>query len=112
MIKVNGKKVSKKKALKLIDDPNSIVSSMKVEIPNLTKDPKSPLTYEGFDIEKRLISLAAKKKDKTNASTLAMSFINSSKINNNTFVMLFLSPLKDLTQEQIDACEVLGINLK
>lgn len=43
---------------------------------------------------------------------MATSFVGSPKINNNTFAMVILSPKKDLSEEEIKACEVLGIKVE
>lgn len=111
-IEVNGKQVSKKEALDLINNDETVISKASVTLENHNKNKSEPLSYEGFEIDKQFVGLSAKKKDKMNASIMATSFIKSPKINNNTFAMVILSPKKDLTEEEINACKVLGIKIE
>lgn len=109
MIFFNGKKSTKKEVLNKLDDPSVKVTNLKIELSS-DKVKEAP-SYEGFDIDQQSISAFAKKKDEANASILALTFKNSSKINNNSLVLLFLRK-EELTNEELKACKVLGINLE
>lgn len=111
MIKINGKKVSKNQAKKILDDDKTIVKKASIEIKNPNKDKNTPLSYEGFNMDAEFFGALAKKKDKSNASIIAATFLNSSKINNNSVSILVFKP-DELTPEEIQACKLLGINLK
>lgn len=87
-IKVNGKNVSKKKAMKLLSDDNVIVSQATYNIVNKDKKKDEPLTDEGFDIGKDTISALSKSMDRHNASFAKLSFTNSSKIKGRTLVII------------------------
>jgi hypothetical protein len=68
--KYNGKKVSKKKLLEKIDDPNTVIQEVSIQLPNKKKVNKKP-TMEGFDIPKDLLIDMALQSDKLNGSITA-----------------------------------------
>lgn len=110
MFKFNGKKVSKEKLVKEMENPNNVVSNVKIEVTNDKKN-KGPVTNEGFDIGKDLISGMITEKEKFEANVIALSFHNSAKINNNSLTLIAYKK-EDLSEDEINAFKVLGISIK
>lgn len=87
-IKVNGKDVSKKKALEMLEDDSTVVHQVGVTIPNKNKSKDTPLTDEGFDIPQDTVSQLCKAMDQVNASFAKITFTNSAKIKGRTLVVI------------------------
>lgn len=79
--KYNGKKVSKKKLLEKIDDPNTIIEEMTIELPNKKKSNK--VTMKGFTIEADLLIDMALKSEQMDASVTA-TFTNCGSLGGKT----------------------------
>jgi hypothetical protein len=90
VIKVNGKRVSQKKAQEIIDDKNKIVTSLTMSFDKPKKKKRDPLTHEGFEIPQEFISELSKTMDRTNAKIAALSVERSSKIRGRNFYMIVL----------------------
>jgi len=88
MIKVNGKKVSEKKAQEIIDDKNKIVTefSMSYPQPNPTEEP----SHDGFDIPQDYISEMSKTMDRMGAEIATLRVEKSPKIKGRTMYLIML----------------------
>lgn len=80
--KYNGKKVSKKKLLEKIDDPNTVIESMTIELPNKKKKNKIH-TMKGFTIEAEYLIALALKSEEMDASVTA-TFTNCGNLGGKT----------------------------
>lgn len=89
--KINGKDVSTEEAKKTLSDPQVVVTEFSLELGNDTKS-ESPLTNDGFALDKDFIAGMSQQMDRLNAGLMKFSALNSRKIMGKDFYVLMIQP--------------------
>lgn len=87
MYLINGLKTTKKKLLNWLKKPETIVTSLAVEFDNLNKDSLTPLTMEGFDIQKDYLIMLANKSISLDAE-VKVTLENCRKLGGKTVILI------------------------
>lgn len=92
MITMNGREVTKEEALRIIADPNVIITHASMDMDATKESKEAPYTNEGFAIDKEYIAAFSKQMEEFNAGYMRTAFTNSKKINGKSLYLIFLEP--------------------